>query len=86
MKKLTFIFNASAMCMKSISVPMNFETKGKSMIEIYDEVFYRYGDGNAEYLLNNTVGMDEFHNMHIEIEDLHSVFEYSNDNLNIIQD
>ena len=43
---------------------MNFETKGKSMIEIYDEVFYRYGDGNAEYLLNNTVGMDEFHNIY----------------------
>ena len=86
MKKLSFVFDASASCIKSIKVPSRYKTKGKSYDEIYDEVYHLYGEKDDIYINNNLVGMDEFHNMHIEVEGIRAIFKMKNGNINIVKD
>jgi hypothetical protein len=85
MKELTFIFNASACCLKSIIVPESFKTKGKSLDEIYDEVYHLYGSKDDTYLNMNLVGMDDFNNMQIEGEGISRIIKTNNGKTKVIK-
>ena len=86
MKELSFVFEANACCIKSIKVPTRYKTKGKSYDEIYDEVYHLYGEKDDIYINKNLVGMGEFHNMHIEVEGINTIFKRHNSNINIVKD
>jgi len=83
MRKISFVFNAVATCVKEIYVPLDYKIEGKSYDEIYDEVYHLYGDKDGEYLNKNLVGMDQFDDMNIIVENIALIFNNKSDEINM---
>jgi hypothetical protein len=68
MKKITFLFSGKAYCRKSIDVPKGFKTKGKTVEQIYDELYELVGHEQGEYLLNNYGDQNDFNSFEVYVK------------------
>ena len=84
MKELTFAFKATATCLESIQVPNSYKTKGKTLDQIYEEVYDKYGIEKDLFYDKYIVGKKEFKKLNIEIEGVHSIQKNKNGKIKFI--
>ena len=85
MKTFTFTFKATATCVESILVPDSYKTKGKTLEQIYEEVYDNYGIEKDLFFSKNIVGKEEFKKLNIEIDGIHSIQKNKNGKIRIIK-